>query len=781
MPTGSIDGLVSGLNTTEIVDSIMKFERRPADLLEAEQAEKTNIISAYKALQAKFLALSTELSKLTRRSAWEASSIQVSDDSYLSATSSGRLNSGSYDVQVLSLARNHQLASQGFEDQSMALFGTGAITIQVGDGSSETVTIDSNNNSLTGIARAINTAKVGVTASIVNDGSDSNPYRLVLAADKSGLANQISVTSSLTGGLNLNYDTASFDAPELLAMNNASTAQVSLGSTASYTGAENKIYTFTVEGTGEQTIGTDPVTINWSDGTNSGSIVVTQADTEVELAGAGADGLKLNFSAGTLTGGDSFQVSTFAPTLQQASNARVTLGSQGGAGSPIVVTSDSNTFTNLVGGLTLTVKKETAPGETVTISTDIDIDGIRSSVQSFISKYNDVVSYIDDQNKYNQDSKEAGILFGDSTLWMIRNSLSSAIGNSIAGIDSKFSQLFSIGIRTKADGQLAITDSARFEDALRNNLDEVIALMSSDGASNRSGIEFVSSTTDTVAGRDYDVNITRAATVGYYQGTRLDDPAINPLEITSSNNTLKLKVDGLLSSELYLTARDYTSGADLADEIQAKIDADENLGPRGITVEWIDEGAGGGHLKISSANYGSTSRVELVSGISNSAYTALGLASGESVTGNDVEGTINGETAEGVGQTLRGKDDSKTIKGLVLRVTLTEAQLIDGIEGAVTVTKGVAARTRDLVASLTKSTDGTLDRRISSYQKQVDNITDRVSEIDERLAIRRDALLQKFYAMEEALSSMNTTSQFLTAQLAGMNNNWGFNNNSNNG
>ena len=58
---GSIDGIISGLNTTEIVDSIMKFERRDAVLLEAEQAQKTTIVSAYKALQAKFLALNTEL------------------------------------------------------------------------------------------------------------------------------------------------------------------------------------------------------------------------------------------------------------------------------------------------------------------------------------------------------------------------------------------------------------------------------------------------------------------------------------------------------------------------------------------------------------------------------------------------------------------------------------------------------------------------------------------------------------------------------------------------
>ncbi len=780
MPTGSIDGLVSGLNTTDIVDSIMKAERQPAALLETEQAAKTNIISAYKALQAKFLALNTELAKLVRPAAYDAASINVSDDSYLSATSSGRVNAGSYDVQVLALARNHQLASQGFSDQSIALFGTGNITIQVGDGSAKTVTIDANNNSLTGIAQAINNAKVGVTASIVNDGSASNPYRLVLVADKAGLKNQVSVTSALTGGLNLNYSTAAFDAPELLAMNNASTAQISLGSTASFSGDKNKIYTFTVEGSGEQTIGTDPITINWSDGTNSGSIVVTQADTEVELAGAGADGLKLNFSSGVLHGGDSFQVSTFAPILQQASNARLSIGSAGGTGSPIVVTSDSNTFSDIIGGLNLNITKETPPGESITITTDIDVAAVKSLVQGFISKYNDVVSYIDQQNKYDQESKTAPVLFGDSTLWTVRNSLASAAGNSIAGIESKFSQLYSIGIRTNGDGQLQITDSARFEDAIRNNLDDVIKLMSSDGSTSRSGIEFVSSTVDTLAGRDYDVNITKAATGGSYEGSRLDDPISNPIEITSSNNTIKLNVDGLESGEIYLTERDYASGQALVDEIQSKIDNDENLGPRDIKVEWVAD-SGGGHIKISSATFGSTSRVELVSGISNSAYTALGLSTGTGVKGTDVEGTINGEQAEGVGQLLKGKDDSKTLKGLVLRITLTDAQLGDGAEGTVTVTKGVASRTRDLVASITKATDGTLDRRISAYQKQVDTIAERVKEIDARLAIRRDALLQKYYAMEEALGQMNTTSTFLTSQLGSINNNWNFANTSSNG
>jgi flagellar hook-associated protein 2 len=50
---------------------------------------------------------------------------------------------------------------------------------------SKTIAIDDTNNSLDGIRDAINAAKMGITASVVNDGS-SAPYRLMLNADTPG-------------------------------------------------------------------------------------------------------------------------------------------------------------------------------------------------------------------------------------------------------------------------------------------------------------------------------------------------------------------------------------------------------------------------------------------------------------------------------------------------------------------------------------------------------------------------------------------------------------------
>ncbi len=770
----SITGINSGLDYDTLIDKIIEVERQNAYLLENEQVEKKAIISAYQSLQAKFLALSTELSKLKKTSTFEQSSVSVSDETILSATSDGRVSTGSYDVRVLSLARNQQSASQGISNDSISSFGTGTISVQVGSGATRTVTIDSTNNSLIGVKKAINDAKIGVTASIINDGSDSNSYRLILTSDKPGVANRFTVTSDLSGGQDLDFNNASFDSPETILMNSSSSAQISLGSTAAYTGSENKVYSFTVAGTGTQTIGSDNITINWTDGTNSGSVIVTQADAEVLLVGDGSDGLTLSLSAGALTAGDQFQVSTFAPVLQEASDARIALGSSGGTGSPIVVTSDTNSFDDLIGGLSLTVSRQTDPGESVTINTALDTTGIRQQVESFISRYNDIVKYINAQNAYTEESDDAGMLFGDFTVWTLQNSLSKNVSGLIDGIEGEYNQLRTVGIRTNSDGTLYLSDSSKLEKALRENLDDVISLFASAGDSSSSFIEFVSSTADTKIGESFDVDITQVATHGRFQGGGITSPSTTAITLSNTNNRLRLKVDGLTSNELILAAKTYTSGVELAREIQNQIDSDSKIGARGVTVEWIETSAGTGYLNFESSTYGTGSKVEMVTSQTSSAYTQLGLAVGVCHEGLNVAGTINGEEAEGKGQFLEGLEGNATTEGLKIKVTLEDGQLVSGREGTITITKGVAARMYDFVDSVTASDDGLLDRRIKSFQSQVDTLVEQVADIDERLEYRRQTLYEQFYAMEEALGILNSESSYLTQQLNAIDANWGY-------
>jgi len=769
----SIDGIFSGLNTTEIVDAIIQFERRPAFFMEVDQAQKTNIITTLKALQAKVFAVQAKAQQLTYKATFEKANVTLTDDSYFTATASGRVGVGSYDLRVNSVARNHQIASQGFSSDDITAFGTGTIEIGVGTTSPQTITIDASNNTLTGIKDAINEAKAGVTASILNDGSSSKQYRLILTADNTGLSNSIAITSSLTGGPNFNYSTSSFDNPETQVMDSGSSSQISLGATATYTGSVNKTYSFTVQGTGSQIVGTDNITIDWTDGTDSGSIVVTQADFEYELVGDGADGLKLSFSAGELNAGDTFQVQTFAPLLQAASNAEIAFGSSGDSGSPITVVSESNKFHNVIAGVVLDVKDETPVGQVVTLTTDINVQGIKDSIQGFIDAYNDVNKFIDDQNKYTEESGEVGVLLGDRIIQTMQYSLRNLLSSTVNNETEQYRHLSSIGIRTGSDGKLSIKDGSRFEEALREDLDDVIALFTDTGYASTGAIQLVSASTDSREGTDYDVDITQAATQGIYTGVNITDPSSSSLVLDSTNNRLKIIVNGKESDEIVLTAKSYDTTTELVNELQLRIDSDLKVGTAGLEVSWVDSGGGEGHIVLTSSSYGKSSKVSVDTSIDNSAAVMLGLGAGVATDGLDVEGSINGEEATGSGQYLTGNRDNDTTAGLKLKITFTEEQVVSGAEGTITLAKGVASKLNVLFTGLTASETGLFDSRINSYENQVENLADRIAEFDERMALKRERLLLQFQRMEEILAQLSAQGDAITSAVAGFNANWG--------
>ncbi len=768
--TQSIQGIISNLDINSIVDTIIKAERQPVTILEADKELKTKQAAAYQAVLAKFLALGANVTPMMNKDSFNKANISISDDTVLSATATGTVNSGTYRLRVLSLARNHQMASQGFESATATTLGTGTVQISLGDASLTTLSIESGKNSLLGIKDAINNAHLGVTASIINDGTSSQPYRLLLTGDKTGAKNKINVAVNLTGGDTINLTGASFDNPEKISFSSASTANVSLGSSASFTGNANKIYTFTIAGTGNQTIGSDIITINWSDGTNSGSIVANQADTEYELTGTGADGLKLSFSAGNLQAGDQFQISTFAPLLQKASDAQVAIGAESSEnGSPIIVNSTTNTFESLIPGMKVDINKISDPGTSVTIKASTDISGIKQVITNFIDKYNDVMKFIDDQNTFNKDTKESGVLFSDFSVQVMQSSLRSAATSVVAGLKREFSSLASIGIRTDSNGRLSVADSSKLTNAIQNNPDDFIKLFTDNGSSSSPLVEFLGAGEKTMAGNNYDVNITRAATHGSLQGININNPSNAPLTIDSTNNKLKLRIDGVVSNDIALTQRIYSSGSELATEIQTRLNADAKIGVRGVTVEWVDVGSTG-YFKFTGSSYGSTSKVELITSIANTAYNILGLSQGLSRPGNDVEGTINGEAATGAGQILTGNKGNHTTEGLKLKVSLGEHDLVSGSEGTVSIVRGLGSKLNKILSSITKDIDGSIARRTTSLNNQISDLTKQIADYDARLSTRRDDLMLQFQNMEQALQQAQDEGAYLEAQLTQISN-----------
>jgi flagellar hook-associated protein 2 len=106
---------------------------------------------------------------------------------------SSKANRGTYSVDVTSLASAQALASRDvFADRDKTSVGQGTMTLSVGDNTTNIV-IDSSNDTLQGLANAINDSDAGVSAGVIDTGSG---FQLVLSADETGTANAVSISVS---------------------------------------------------------------------------------------------------------------------------------------------------------------------------------------------------------------------------------------------------------------------------------------------------------------------------------------------------------------------------------------------------------------------------------------------------------------------------------------------------------------------------------------------------------------------------------------------------------
>ncbi|MFZ0451550.1 MAG: flagellar filament capping protein FliD [Desulfatiglandaceae bacterium] len=202
----SVGGLASGLDTQGIISKLMDLERRPITLLENREAAFKVKLSAYGEVKSALSAFQSAVNDLKYPSSFDSSSSVSSNEGILTVTSSGSAALGNHSIIVSSLAQAHTVRSAAFTD-STDVVGTGTISIQIGaTGAAVDVTIDSDHETVAGIAAAINSADAGVNASVIDDGL-GHVY-LTMASKESGAGNTISatITNGVTGQLDTLYD-----------------------------------------------------------------------------------------------------------------------------------------------------------------------------------------------------------------------------------------------------------------------------------------------------------------------------------------------------------------------------------------------------------------------------------------------------------------------------------------------------------------------------------------------------------------------------------------------
>jgi flagellar hook-associated protein 2 len=196
--------------------------------------------------------------------------------------------------------------------------------------------------------------------------------------------------------------------------------------------------------------------------------LVIQADDAGEYS-SGTAGARIEIS-------DDLSDSLSLNNVQAASNAIVDI-------SGVTVESESNTIT-AIDGLTI---KATEEGVTSTVTVALDSSAMADKVQTFVTAYNSVVSFISTNSNFsssgtNQESVTMGAFVGESAPRMILQRLSSLISKDYASDLSLSSAtdrttLAQMGISTQQSGLLSFS-ATEFKDSLADFQDDVELLFS---------------------------------------------------------------------------------------------------------------------------------------------------------------------------------------------------------------------------------------------------------------------------------------------------------------
>ena len=428
------------------------------------------------------------------------------------------------------------------------------------------------------------------------------------------------------------------------------------------------------------------------------------------------------------------------------------------------ISSASNTVSDVIQGVTLNLVGQSPSGVTSTLNITSNTSSVESSVQKFVSAYNDLHQTLSDLTAYDSSTQQGSILLGDATVLSLERQMRSLLTSQVSGLDGNYKLLSSIGISFQKDGSLAL-DSSKFQTALSSGLSDVAALFATVGKASDSLTNYVSASSDTKPG-SYSVSVTQLSTQGYLEGSATSALAnsggtfSSPVVIDSNNDTLALTVDGVQTGTITLTQGSYANATALTAEIQSQINGDSALTAAGSSVT-VSFDSATNKLRITSDRYGSASNVSISSVGSNTAAT-LGLdIAGSTAVGVDVAGTIDGFTATGSGQYLTGSaGDSIGIK-----LQITGGAL--GDRGTVGYSQGYAQQV-DAFVKQALGTTGAMNARTDGINKSIADIGKQRDAMNTRLVALQKRYLAEFNAMDSLVAQMKSTSDYLTQQLASL-------------
>lgn len=184
------------------------------------------------------------------------------------------------------------------------------------------------------------------------------------------------------------------------------------------------------------------------------SLMKVNGETRM-LMGSDKTGDKNKFEI-TVFGDEAFKEALKPTPISPARDAQISIGS-------MVITSDSNTFKDVIPGVEINVVQKTDPARPLVISVENDETQTKEQAQKFADAYNALFTKLGELTKSGGDKDKRGALAGDSGLRVLEQQMTSLLRQTTNG-----KSLGDFGISADKAGKLEI-DSEKFLEAVRDN------------------------------------------------------------------------------------------------------------------------------------------------------------------------------------------------------------------------------------------------------------------------------------------------------------------------